>query len=52
MFTIIRRHATRYEIRASALGRGGILLATFRNAENASAFVTAMRVVTAPQLVR
>ncbi len=55
MFTIIRRHARGaelHDVRVSALGRGGQLLASFRTAEAAGAFVAAMRAVTRPQLVR
>ncbi len=52
MFTIKRRHATRYDVRVSAIGRNGQLLATFRSAAGAEAFVAAMRVVARPQLVR
>ncbi len=55
MFTIIRRHARGaelHDVRVSAIGRNGQLLATFRSAAGAEAFVAAMRAVTRPQLVR
>ncbi len=55
MFTIIRRHARSgelHDVRVSAIGRNGQLLATFRSAGAAQAFVAAMRAVTRPQLIR